>query len=185
MEPAPSPAEKLKAAVRDAQIKAISALKAGSDRQPEEGHALYKETYAQLVREWPDHVPLLSQRMQRLVTAKQAKAWPMALMLGLWMVALKQGHTLWQSVLLASYHALGVCELCQRMCTECTAGTLAEPLLWWCRRLMKLQRLSSRQWSRRSAHAWYAQPWSTARHSGARFLAAAWLWCLLLFQILP
>ena len=50
---------------------------------------------------------------------------------------------------------------------------------------MKLQRLSSRQWCRRSAPAWYAQPWPAAQHSGDWSLAAAWLWCPLLFQILP
>ena len=70
-EPVPSAAEKLKAAVRDAQIKALGALKAEGDEA-----ALYDETYAQLVQDWPAHVPLLSQRMQRLNTAKQAKVRP-------------------------------------------------------------------------------------------------------------
>ena len=92
-EPAPSPAEKLKAAVRDAQIKAMGALKAGSDGQPGDEQALYEETYAQLAREWPDHVPLLSQRMQRLVTAKQAKVQFMALMLGSRVAVFTQGKT--------------------------------------------------------------------------------------------
>ena len=71
----PSPAEKLKAAVRDAQIKAMGALK--SDPPSGEEQALYEETCAQLAKEWPDHVPLLTQRMQRLSSAKQVKVRPL------------------------------------------------------------------------------------------------------------